>query len=178
MAAHGQETSGAREITLLINNEYLVLPLLPNLQTRHEFPMMDINEAVVRRGPASAACFFWSDKDFDFKEFYLGDDADEISQWSGTFPNANRLYCYDGDEIVIPVMVEDMSGNQEILQVNFVDEYYVEKLKRPLQVRRARPLTKYVDCRFRSKTTFSESFNEGRLAEPFRGAIEIYCWLS
>lgn len=151
-----------------INGEHVVLPLLDGLKTQHEFPMMDIEWAEFFYSPDSAACLIWSDKDFDYVPFY--------SEYVKDFPNANRLICFDEDDVGVPMMVEDMSGNRELVTLDLDSpDYFTAKLKRVMHIKRAVPLYGNYVCRFRSKQAFSEEFDYEGLSEPFRGAFEVYC---
>ena len=161
----------ASVIDMNINEETWSLPLLPNLQTRHSFPMKDINQAEFEIDPDyDAACIFWSDKDFAWAGF------ERHSDWESTFPNANRLFCYDQSENYIPMMIEDMSGNRMLIRLYWNENFYaIAKLKMPLNVRRAISLTGNMLCEFRSRESFSAKFKDDLISEPFRGAIEVYC---
>ena len=160
-------------IHLYINGVYMPKPLLPNLQTRLSFPMKDITEAKIEGEfiPRSTTCTLWSDKDFTHASFSPHSDLES------TFPNANRLFCYDSFKGgYYPIMVEDMSGNRKLVTVGDCNDYYcMAKLKMPLDVHRAITLFRGMDCEFRSRTSFSETFNYEVVSEPFKGAIEIYC---
>ena len=161
-----------QEIGLFLNDNYeFSLPMLDGLQTQHEFPMTDIESLEIIGGIESAQCVLWSDKDFAWASIGYDDDG-----LDSALPNANRLFCYDSDEIAPPVMIEDMSGNRELLQLHQTSPgYLTAKLERPMYIRRAISLTDDRYCRFRSKRSFSGEFDAEDLSEPFRGAIAVYC---
>ena len=164
-----------QNIVLRIDGEDHELPLLPDLQTRLEFPVKDIEEAyLLPRNSDGVDCIFWSDEDFAFN---LVDNDLFYIEKSNPFRNVNRVYCYDAEEVGRLVMVEDTFGNQEIIPLEkAADGLHVAGLRRPLNVARATSLTYILECRFQSRRTFSAEFEYKKPFDgPFKGAIAVYC---
>ena len=166
-----------QNIVLRIDGEDHELPLLPDLQTRLEFPAKDIEEAyLLPKNSDGVYCIFWSDKDFAMT--FVDNDMYFIEK-DYPFRNANRVYCFD-EKVGRLVMAEDTSGNQEIIELKEMStELFAVELKRPLSVARAMPLDYSIACRFRSRRTFSAEFQRelpfDGSSRPFKGAIAVYC---
>ena len=161
-----------KTFVITVNGEPWSLPLLKGLQTRHEFPFRKIVHAEITSGPKSTACVFWSDEEFAWKGIHR---TGVESEWLTTFPTANRLFCYDGKEIALPMAIEDMSGNWELIPLYYSSyKHYTAKLKRPMNVLRAMPLRLNRACRFQSRRAFSDEFQEEGL-QSFNEAIAIFC---
>ena len=158
----------------------MTLPVLPNFDLQLDLKKKDITEASIKINKA-IECLLWSDDLFYWVKFGGINDI----PLGGPFLSADRLYCWNTKQMhsAAAVMVEDVHGNLELLQLKSQDTHLMTAdWKRPLDIQRAVPFALgQDDCRFRSKKDISRSFGYDIKAgsiwpEPFLGAIDVFCF--
>ena len=166
--------------TLILNNETMTLPVLPSFELQIDLKKITIYVAYTRVNNA-VECLLWSEELFHWVKF---GDIDDMPLKT-PFARADRLYCWNTNQIssTAAVMVEDVHGNQELIQLESQDPHLMTAtFKRPLDIQRAVPFASHQDdCRFRSKKDVSRSFSNNMRAglvwsEPFPGATDVFCF--
>ena len=169
----------ASTVKFRINGKLETLPVLPNFQTKLELDKLDVRTAEVVDS-YNVECALWSSARFEY--FRFGHDY-EITL-DGSFPNADRVYCwakdYDGETAVI---VETTDKKEEVITLKRVagTDSAQASLSPAIDVRRATAFVLATNtCFFAKDGDISQIFrgygSQKAWSTPFRGATKVVCY--
>lgn len=162
---------------LQLNDETMTLPVLPGFGLQVDLGKRDVRVAYTQVNTA-VECLIWSDELFKWAKF----GSVEKTPLETPFYQADRLYCWDSDQIDGAVMAEDGDGNQELIELKKQNAHLMTAdWKRPLEIYRAVSFAYHQDdCRFWSRKDVSQSFSDrgSRIPwfKPFQGAVAVFCF--